>query len=115
MARTRLAAGRRPPKWQQAVPGRLFDEFGDQLVYVQVAEAHGDGHHFRSRFPDLVDYILDGHGRAQLDRHESFAPVLHPFSKRLHTQRVDAIADGAGQHPTLFCPCLQICSHELSS
>jgi hypothetical protein len=30
---------------QQAMPGRLFDELGDELVHVQVAQAHGDGHH----------------------------------------------------------------------
>jgi hypothetical protein len=50
MARTRLAAGRRPLKAKrmplslgvQPVAGGLLHELADQLVHVQVAQPHGD-------------------------------------------------------------------------
>ncbi len=100
---------------QQAVLGRLLNEFGDQFVDVQVAQAHRDGNHLGPRFADLVDHILDRHGWPQFDRHEAIAPVFHPLCKGLHAQRVDAIADGAGQHAPLCVMCFCFSVHDISS
>ncbi len=92
--------------------GRFLHKLADELVHVQVAQAHGDAHHLGPGLADLVDHVLDGHSRTQLDGHVAQTLVLHPFGKGLHAQRVDAIADGADHDAALLVQSFRFVCHD---
>ncbi len=48
---------------QEVISSSLGDELADELIDVQIPQAHRDGHHLRPRFAYLVDHVINRHGR----------------------------------------------------